>query len=236
MANKTFILLLIFTLHNSFLFAQQYHRKDICGIWMLEYNEKSDETPEIFRNEYYVFNEMKMLTISTHSSKCIYCKNMRKIGVHKYGFTDKIGIINDSIMNIGNHLAIQGNYCYDVLDWFYIEPKNYLELRYNQCLYLERFPKKAQLVLFQESMKDSINYAREFLEYDICATTIPCELLDSTQNSTNFVIAKDEIVTVRNVEGDLLQVEYEDEQEHFVTGYIRRENLQFVVEKEDIDK
>ncbi len=229
MANKTFILLLIFILHNSFLFAQQYHRKDICGIWILEYNEKSDETPEIFRNEYYVFNEMEMLTISTHSSKCIYCKNMRKIGVHKYGFTDKIGIINDSIMNIGNHLAIQGNYYYDVLDWFYIEPKNYLELRYNQCSYLERLPKTAQLVLFQESLTDSINYARQFLDYDICSIqSNECQLLDSLQNPI-MIIPQGDIVVVRNTEGELLQVEYEDESNHYITGYIRREHLQFVV-------
>jgi|GEM_PF-1076939 len=230
--NKVVILLLLLFLYYDNCFAQEkeYSYSDIQGIWILNYNHKSEETPQIFENEYYVFHNDEFLVIATHNEWCTKCQD-ENIGRYKYGFSNSIYDV-DTILGRGQYFTYKSKYDYKVLDNFIVRNKDYLELNYDECSYLERLPKKAQSVLYKRSLYDHRNYAREFLEYDICGIKVDnVQLLDSLQNVTETIINKDDIVIVRDTTGDLLQVEYEPEPNKYIKGYLKREDLQFVETK-----
>lgn len=210
----------------------QYTYNDVQGIWMLNYNHKSDETPQIFYNEFYVFTQNRFLIIATHTSWCIRCQG-NNIGLYEYGFSNSKFDI-DTLLNHGQYFVYINDNDYSVLSNFVVRSKEYMELQYDECSYIERLPKKAQIVLYKRGLHDHRNYAREFLEYDICdVKTDNVHLLDSLQNKTDVVIGKDDIVVVRDTAGALLQVEYEPEPDKYVIGYLRREDLQFVYDEKE---
>ncbi len=210
-----------------------YTYNDVIGIWEYNQNTVYNESPSSnWNNEYYIFKKSMMLCISTSSSEiCDFCDYKKQIGVCEFGFTNTSANCDiDSIYDCGIYLTFKENNG-DYSSWccFLVTPMLQLEFFYHECSYLENLPKKAQIVLYENSQKYHRNYAREFLNYDICGIkTEGCQLLDSLMNQTGIVISKDEIVVVRDTCGDLLQVEYEPELDKFVSGYLRREDLQFV--------
>jgi hypothetical protein len=208
-----------------------YSYSDVHGIWVVEYNMKSKDSPWVFGNEFLIFKEDNFIVIATHNDVCMLCASDNRLCVRKYGFTDSC--FESEI----NELGFCGKYLSfldeknNVWSWgpFYVHPKQELFFFNNECVYLINLPKKAQTVLYLRSIHDHRNYAREFLEYDICGVKADSvQLLDSLQNPTNTIIYKDDIVVVRDTTGNLLQVEYEPEPDKYVVGYLRREDLQFV--------
>lgn len=224
------VLIMVYTLN---LNAQEnYTYKDVQGIWIYDANTVYHDNTELWGKEFYIFKNNCFLRVSTNNGNL--CRS-KKIELKTYGFTNTFGESEiENVFDSGKYLTfVDSRNRFDSWCCFFVEYKESLEFFYHECSYLERLPKTAQLVLFHESLIDSINYARQFLDYDICSIqSNECQLLDSLQNPI-MIIPQGDIVVVRNTEGDLLQVEYEDIPEHFVTGYIRREHLQFVVEKED---
>lgn len=224
-----FILLLVIDI----VYGQNktYSYTDIQGIWVLEYNMKSIDTPLIFGNEFFIFKDNIFITIVTHNDVCMMCVDDNKVCLRKYGFTESC--LESEIKGLssnGKFLSFIDEKG-DFWSWgpFYVHPKQDLFFFNEECSYLERLPKKAQNVLYKRSLHDHRNYAREFLEYDICGVKNDnVHLLDSLQNETDIVIGKDDIVVVRDTVGALLQVEYEPEPEKYIYGYLRREDLQFV--------
>ncbi|MBE6341560.1 MAG: hypothetical protein E7069_12675 [Bacteroidales bacterium] len=232
LSNNLFLFFAVLCCSICYAQVNEYKYSDVQGIWMLNYNHKSDETPQIFYNEFYIFNHNRFLIIATHTSYCIRCQE-NNIGMYEYGFSkSKFDI--DTLLNYGQYFVYINDNDYCVLNNFFVRSKDYMELQYDECSYLEHLPKKAQSVLYKRSLHDHRNYAREFLEYDICdVKNDNVHLLDSLQNETDIVIGKDDIVVVRDTVGALLQVEYEPEPDKYIIGYLRREDLQFV---ETIDK
>ena len=231
---ETYILLLISLLIVCYTQAQvKYTYEEVQGIWVYDNTETETDCPQMFGNEFFVFYKDNYMFIPTLDANCSAWTDFR---LYKYGFTDTFSEIDiDSIKNIGEYLTYintDGNY----VSWccFSVEPREYMEYFYKICSYLERLPKKAHSVLYKRSLYDHRNYAREFLEYDICGIKAESvQLLDSSQNATETTITKDDIVVVRDTTGNLLQVEYEPEPEKYIYGYLKREDLQFV---ETIDK
>ena len=206
---------------------------DFDGIWQgdIDYLDLEREGIE---NEYYIFKNNKYLFVSTNIG---HNSNYKVIPI-KFGFSDlpiveRLEQITDTGKYFVNILTINKKEFFQTCNYSYSRENESLFLFNQEYLKILQLPKSTQLVLFSKSLTDSINYAREFLDYDICSIqSNECQLLDSLLNPI-MIIPQGDIVVVRNTEGELLHVEYEDESNHYITGYIRRENLQFVVEKED---
>ena len=242
---KIILLGLFISLIHISIFGQTYTRADIEGIWILNFNLHSDESPEIFSNEFYIFRDSSWLTIWTHENMCMTCihhhdKTEKKMCVYRYWFFDNYDNI-DSLKNEGRYLVRQIVSDYNNESKFFpfgplyfsVIPKQDMQFGYHECSYLERLPKKAQIVLYDNSRNDHRNYAREFLEYDICGVKNKgCQLLDSLLQPMGITIPKGDIVVVRDTCGDVLQVEYEPERDKYITGYLRKEELEFVQTQE----
>ena len=207
----------------------QYSIDQIQGIWVVDENLRYPEQP-CLGYRYNIFYKNRHLYISTCET------DIENIQFFQIGF---VGFINSEsdvdLLKFGNEFVFSDDAkTFDKPTYFQVLEKDEMYIGYQHSSYLEHLPKKAQLILFQESLSDHRNYAREFLEYDICGIKAESvQLLDSAQNATETTITKDDIVVVRDTTGNLLQVEYEPEPEKYIYGYLKREDLQFV---ETIDK
>ncbi len=88
--------------------------------------------------------------------------------------------------------------------------------------------KKAQRRLYDYCKDNHFNYVREFLDYDICGVNENCYLLDSIYQKTNVTITKGDIVIVKDLDGIYLKVSYEDSNDNYYEGYLKRESLYFI--------
>lgn len=223
-------ILIILTIINMPLYGR-YSYSDIQGIWVLTYTLPESDCPMIYGNHFLVFHKNYYLFIPTIFAEC---SALNDFGVFEYGFTEKTFWHEvDSLYPYGSNLAfINTNGDFDAWNYFYVEPKENMEFYNGGYSYMKYLPKKAQSVLYKRGLYDQRNYAREFLEYDICGIKVDnVPLLDSLQNATGTTIGKDDIVIVRDTTGDLLQVEYEPEPNKYIKGYLKREDLQFVETK-----
>lgn len=215
------------------LFAQsnQYTYSDLNGIWVLDYNMKSTEDSDVFGNEFFVFKDEKLLIVATHKNVCMSCIGA-SICTKIIGFSNTL--LNseiDTIHSVGEHITEVDSDGYWA-ESTHLTPRTELVLGYNECSYINSLPQKAKIVLYENSQKDHRNYAREFLDYDICGVKAEdCQILDSLQHPIGIAIAKDDIVVVRDTSGEMLKVEYEDVPGHVVYGYIKRKDLIFVDEE-----
>lgn len=210
----------------------QYTYSDVQGIWMLSYVLPETDCPMIYGNRFIVFNKDRLMIIPTIS---VTCSAINEFCIYKYGFTEEKAWNDvDTLFSSGSNLAyIDNDNQYDAWSFFSLSEKEFMEFYNSIYTYVEELPGRANIVVYKQSQYDHRNYAREFLDYDICGIkTEDCQLLDSLQQPIGIAIPKDEIVVVRNNCGDLLQVEYEPASDKFVSGYLRREDLQFVEEGE----
>lgn len=216
-------LLLLFSLLIPTIACSQYSTDQIQGIWRMDENIRyPEESWKYWGNEYYVFSGNKYLFVDVLSDSY----DTLSIYVCYFGFSNEYGgVVSDS----GEYFNSSDDSITYHSTAINLVKGEYLYLYYGECSYIERLPKVAHLSLLKRSLYDHRNYAREFLDYDICGIkTEDCQLLDSLQQPIGIAIPKDEIVVVRNNCGDLLQVEYEPASDKFVSGYLRREDLQFV--------
>lgn len=217
-------LLLLLILSIPTIAYSQYSVDQIQGIWRMDQNLKyPEESWRFWGNEYRVFKGNKYLYIDALTNDIT---DTLSIYVCYFGFSNEYGgVVSDSGQYF-NSSEDSISYAPTLIDLVKDET---LFLYYGDYSFIKKLPKKAQIVLYKRSLYDHRNYAREFLDYDICGIkTEGCQLLDSLQQPIGIAIPKDEIVVVRNNCGDLLQVEYEPELDKFVSGYLRREDLQFV--------
>lgn len=227
--NKSSLILTLCLLVTN-CYAQKYFTtKDIQGVWIMEANITYPNDSETIGNLFHVFFKNQELDIVTNGTFA----NSTQMSISEFGFcNDLFDYTIDSIRTDGEYFI-----CYNEFDGFQttvcnIIPRESLYLFYDECSYLEKLPKVAQIVLYENSQKDHRNYAREFLDYDICGVkTDACLMLDSLQHPIGIKIVKDDIVVVRDTCGDFLKVEYEDVPEHIVYGYIKRKDLIFVDEE-----
>ena len=223
------ILLLIKFLIISNNISAQYSVDQIQGIWVIDENLRYPEQP-CLGSCYNIFHKNRHLYISTCDT---YIENIRSIQIGFVGFVNSDS--NVELLKVGSDFVFSddGERFYQTI-YFQVFEKVEMYIGYQHSSYLEHLPKKAQLVLYKRSHQDHRNYAREFLEYDICGIKAESvQLLDSLFNPTETVINQDDIVIVRETTGNLLQVEYEPEPNRYVVGYLRRKDLQFV---ESIEK
>ena len=237
LVNKIILILIALSIVRCNAQEVLYTSHDLFGIW--KYNQNSvyiDVSANNWNNEYYIFNRSEMLCVSNlKSDDCDFCDFEKQIGVRAFGFSNTFanGDI-DSLQYAGKYLTFkeEGGF-YNSWCCFIVSPLTQLEFFYHECSYLERLPKKAQIVLYDNSRNDHRNYAREFLEYDICGVKNKgCQLLDSLLQPMGITIPKGDIVVVRDTCGDVLQVEYEPERDKYITGYLRKEELEFVQTQE----
>ena len=96
--------------------------------------------------------------------------------------------------------------------------------------YIETLPQRVQKELYRYSLRDHRNYAREFLDYDICKIKEDCFLLNNRHKKTKISIKKGDVVTTRKISNMYLEVEYIDEEENIHNGYLKRDVLEFIEE------
>ena len=206
----------------------QYKYSDVQGIWELKFFVTETDCEIVYENRFLVFRRDYFIYIPTIQADC---STSNEFGVFRYGFTNELYWHRiDSLRSNGSNLAyIDTDGDYDLWSWFSISDDGYMEFYNKGYLHVPKLPSKPQRVLYNRSLHDHRNYAREFLEYDICGIKADSvQLLDSLRNPTNTIIYKDDIVVVRDATGDLLQVEYEPEPDKYVVGYLRKDDLQFV--------
>lgn len=212
----------------SFAQDNQYTYSDVHGIWVYEMTQTRTDCEQAYGNEFIIFKHSSLIFIPTHNLDCTAWNEFK---IYRYGFTDEcIESYIDSLSDNGRYLSYfdEG----EIWSWcnFYIDNESMYFFN-SEFMRINVLPPKAQIVLYENSQKDHRNYAREFLDYDICGIkTEGCQLLDNLQQPIGVAIAKNDIVVVRDTCGDFLKVEYEDEPEHFIYGYIKREDLVFVEE------
>lgn len=205
----------------------QYSYADVQGIWKLESVATITDCPQVFNNRFFIFNRNKFVFIPTLKNEC---SSWNDFMCFEYGFTD------DPLERNINNIHEKGEYItYADNDGFLwsectLDPEDDCMYFYGWVYYrIGDLPKYAQIVLYENSQKDYRNYAREFLDYDICGIKSEgCQLLDSLQQPTSIAIPKGDIVVVRDTCGDVLQVEYEPEPGKYVSGYLKRNDLEFV--------
>ena len=210
----------------------QSMREQIQGIWRMDQNLQYAEESwdKSWGNNYYIFNNNRFLFIDAYEKEIF---EPLSVYTMYFGFSNEYMVDNiDSLFDSGKYFVKTDDSTHFYPSSIGLSQKESLFFCYNDCSYLERLPKKVQLVLYKRSLYDHCNYAREFLEYDICGIKVDnVQLLDSLQNATGTIINKDDIAVVRDTTGDLLQVEYEPEPNKYIKGYLKREDLQFVETK-----
>lgn len=231
--NRTYSCIILFLLLSNIKSYGQYTYSDVQGIWGYVYTIPETDCPLAYYNRFLVFRNNYYIIVPT-----IYveCDILNSFGIFEYGFSNEtLWYKVDSLHSCGKNLVFRdSNEQYDAWSFFEVTPKENMEFYNRGYIFLDKLPKKAQLVLYKRSHQDHRNYAREFLEYDICGIKADSvQLLDSLFNPTETVINQDDIVIVRETTGNLLQVEYEPEPNRYVVGYLRRKDLQFV---ESIEK
>ena len=205
---------------------------DIQGMWYVEFNMNWPEDYGDTHSHYYIFNGNKMLTLDA--------KDPDDFHIYRFGFSDKDWEIDvDSIFSRGTNLVYLDSKNSYWLSPCYLIPKEELTIYYDECYYCEDIAEYAYVlkILFNKTIKDSVNYCKQFLNCEIALSTDTCSIYDeSRSNVIKKVVAERAMVIVQNM-GEWLKVRYCAPYEwKSTTGYIRRENLRFVVEKEDIDK
>lgn len=210
-----------------FTYCNATCRDEIQGLWSFEYDIRP---PHTSRDEYYIFQGDKFLCINANElESCGYCRHNRRIGCHLFGFSSDFSNC-DSLMNCGKYFALvlEGSSTCDVWEEIRIdEIGNSLEFIYNLCHRIADLPLHAKRVLYNESVLDHHNYAREFLNYDICRVKTNSVLLNEKHHNTNVKVPRDEVVTVKNLDGEFLKVEYIDAQGNSHLGYMKRNTLDF---------
>ena len=202
-----------------------YCLDDIQGIWRMNFNIKYPNDSPTFGNAFYIYKNHNGLYFDISEPNC-----QESVIVYSFGFVydesdvDSLGYIGDMYIEFDNELFYRNP--------IKLIPRQSLYICYDECTYLERLPKKAQMFLYKRSLYDHTNYAREFLDYDICGIKVDnVQMLDSLQNATGTILSKDDIVIVRDTTVDLLQVEFEPEPNKYIKGYLKRKDLQFVETK-----
>ncbi|MBP5502179.1 MAG: hypothetical protein J6Y24_05250 [Bacteroidales bacterium] len=223
------ILSLVFCI--GIAYGQNYSINQMQGIWVVD-EDVSNEGRAGIGEEFYLIKDKKQLFLSSYRDYL----DMNVV-IYRYGFSDTKDVNSiEQLYDAGKYFisAIEQNgvLIFQESTFFSVSEKESLSFFMEECSYLERLPKKAQSVLYKRGLYDQRNYARDFLEYDICGIKVDnVQLLDSLQNATGTTINKDDIVIVRDTMGDLLQVEYEPEPNKYIKGYLKREDLQFVETK-----
>lgn len=202
-------------------------REDMNGIWSFGNDIRP---PHYSTDEYYIFKDDKFLCVNTISGdSCGYCRYKRRVGCHLFGFSSEFFSVCDSLSNCGDNFAMIADQSRLCESWGAVSvDEESLEFIYNSCRRISDIPVKAKRVLFEESLSDRRNYAREFLNYDICSINKNCYLLDKKHRKTQVAIPKDAIVTVEETKGKYLEVKYEDEQGVVHSGFLKRDSLNFV--------
>lgn len=227
---KFLFALFIFCINCSYA---QYSYNDVQGIWMMEESLGYNECPILNDNVFFVFYKNHYLIIPTADNDTVSL--LREVEIVEYGFSDDC-ISPDSISSEGGFLVKvtklpNGKVFHDAWCNFFVNKKKILHYGGAGFIYLEKLPIKAQNKLFKQSINDHHNYAREFLEYDLCCVKKDnCHLLDNQGKKTDIIVPKLCVVIVRDVSGNLLKVEYEDSPGHVVYGYIKKKDLIFVDE------
>lgn len=228
MKSKVISILLSISLLNVFnnIYAQ-YHIDQIQGIWVIDENLNYTEQP-CLGYDYNIFHKNKHLYVSSCDTNID--DNIQSVQICYVGFVNSDSDVN--LREFGNEFVFSDDAkTFEKPTYFQVFEKEEMYIGYQHSSYLTHLPKKAQIVLYKRSLFDHCNYAREFLEYDICGVNNNnVNLLDSLQNETDIVIDKEDIVVVRNTTGALLQVEYESEPNKYIKGYLKRKDLQFVEE------
>lgn len=228
---KFLFALFIFCINCSYA---QYSYNDVQGIWMMEESLSSNECTILNNNVFFVFYKNHYLIIPTTDNDSVTLFRGED-KVVEYGFSDDCNS-PDSISSEGRFLvkitnSPNGKVFYDTWCYFFVNKKKILHYSGAGFKYLEKLPIKAQNKLFMQSINDHHNYAREFLEYDLCCVKKDnCHLLDNQGKKTDIIVPKLCVVIVRDVSGNLLKVEYEDSPGHVVYGYIQKKDLIFVDE------
>ena len=228
MKRNNVILLPLLVLCTCTTYGQSYSITNTQGIWVIE-EDISNEGRIGLGEEYYIIKGNNMLFVSSERDYL----NVNVV-MYKYGFSNIRNVVSVEQLNENGEFFVDaieqdGRLIFQESPYFFVSQGKSMSLFMEECSYIERLPTKAQIVLFKRSLYDKRNYAREFLEYDICGVKNDnIHLLDSLQNETDIIIGKDDIVVVRDTAGALLQVECEPEPDKYITGYLRREDLLFV--------
>lgn len=227
--NSSVIVSMVFCSVLTFAQDKQYTYGDVYGIWVYETTQTRTDCEQAYGNEFLIFNSGSFIFIPTHNLDCTAWNDFK---IYQYGFTDEcLEKYIDSLYDNGRFLSFGDDG--EVWSWcnFYVDNESMYFFN-SEYMRIVGLPKKAQIVLYENSQKDHRNYAREFLDYDICGVKAEdCQMLDSLQHPIGIAIAKDDIVVVRDTSGEMLKVEYEDVPEHVVYGYIKRKDLIFVDEE-----
>ena len=151
-------------------------------------------------NEFLIFKGNDALYIATHDDEYGLELIEERVKVER----------NETFRDNGQY--VDGSF---VLSYNVFEPRNSIS-------------KKAQRRLYDYCKDNHFNYAREFLDYDICCVNENCYLLDSIYQKTNVTITKGDIVIVKDLDGIYLKVSYEDSNDNYYEGYLKRESLYFI--------
>ncbi|MBR5209430.1 MAG: hypothetical protein UH850_16275 [Paludibacteraceae bacterium] len=186
----------------------------VQGVWVvvdnpkrfLSYDFNKDDDSYItndswVENEFLIFKGNDALYIATHDDEYGLELIEERVKVER----------NETFRDNGQY--VDGSF---VLSYNVFEPRNSIS-------------KKAQKRLYDYCADNHINYAREFLDYDICGVNENCSLLDSTYQKTTVTISKGDIVIVKKIDGDYLKVSYEDSNDDFYEGYLNRKSLDFII-------
>ena len=202
---------------------------DIQGMWYVEFNMNWPENYGDTHSHYYIFKEDKMLTFDAEDPDDFH--------IYRFGFTNKDWEIEvDSIYSRGSNLVYLDSRSSYWLSSCYLIPKKELTIFYDECYYCEDIAEYAYVlkILFYKSRENFTDYCKQFLNCEIALSTDTCSLYDENKNDIlKNIVAERAMVVVQNL-GEWVKVRYCAPYEwKSITGYIRRENLQFVVEKED---
>jgi len=205
---------------------------DIQGMWYVEFNMNWPENYGDTHSHYYIFKEDKMLTFDAIDPDDFH--------IYRFGFTNKDWEIEvDSIYSRGSNLVYLDSQSSYWLSSCYLIPKKELTIFYDECYYCDDIARYAYTlkILFDKSIQDSVNYGKIFLDCEIATPKDSCSLYDENKSVILKKVDPRRAVVVVQDFGEWVKVRYAAHSEwNTTTGYIRREHLQFVVEKEDIDK
>ena len=150
----------------------------------------------------------------------------------KYGFSNEwLEIDTDTLYSHGYNLVyIDKDYRFNLWHKFEINPQEWMFFYNAEWDYIETLPQRVQKELYRYSLRDHRNYAREFLDYDICKIKEDCFLLNNRHKKTKISIKKGDVVTTRKISNMYLEVEYIDEEENIHNGYLKRDVLEFIEE------
>ena len=209
----------------------EHTRDDIQGMWYVDFNMKWPENYGETHSHYYIFKGDKMLTFDAEDPNDFH--------IYDYGFSNSWIIREiDSLMNKGEYFVYKDErgHIYSSMNT-YLVPKEELTIFYDECYYCDDIARYAYTlkILFDKSIQDCVNYGKIFLDCEIATPKDSCSLYDENKSVILKKVDPRRAVVVVQDFGEWVKVRYCAPYEwNTTTGYIRRENLQFVVDLEKI--